>query len=165
MESNINGNVSAANSNDGCAELFSLELDPVVISVTIVLYVATILVCLVLAREIYNNVDIGHPVFAVIFQEAVAIGISGLLVLGLFVARKLVEKGLKRGTFEYLGYLLATLTVQLHQSSWLCVTYLRYSLLIIKYLPLLEAYGKFFFLKGTTCWSYTVEMTMWTWAY
>ncbi len=95
------------------------------ITVIVTLHAFTLLAYIVLARKIYHGVDIEHPVFAVIFQEAIfvplleAIGVSVLLF----------GACLKSEMAVMIYIIIGRASWTFHPVTWVMVSYLRYGLL------------------------------------
>ncbi len=90
---------------------------------------ASFLVLLLFARNVYQRVDISHPVFAVAFQDAVVLCVSQAVEAALVAPMAAIPQT-ELWMMLYQG--VALVGMEWHQVSWLCVTMLRYYLLIIK---------------------------------
>ncbi len=87
----------------------------------VVLHTMALMMFLIIARMIYQGVDIGHPVFAVIFQEVVFMpffeffGIVTLLASALF----------KSEVATVLYFFVIRTSSIFHPVTWVMVSYLR----------------------------------------
>ena len=114
--------------SDGCEGLFKFESSLLATAAVVLLYLLTLAASLWLARAIRGSADIGHPVFFVVFQEAVVLSALTGVLCATYAARKFIvrEASAISGALQYCNFMVAYLTMIFHQCSWLCITYLRY---------------------------------------
>ncbi len=85
------------------------------------LHAFTLLAYLILARIIYKGVDIDHPIFAVIFQEAIFIPLLELAG----VAALLLSVWLKSEVAVNVYVFVGRVCWMFHPVTWVVVSYLR----------------------------------------
>ncbi len=105
---------------DSCHGLSPTE-NLAVMACLMLAYLLTASALMAMATLVFRQIDLGHPVFGVVFQELLVLltlEMSMAILLGIHFVTK-VEKLL-------LGLAVAaTFAMQFHQLSWLCITGLR----------------------------------------
>ncbi len=87
---------------------------------------AVILVLLLhLLKLMVDEIELEHPVFAILFQEViVSCTCSSVVIVTLVLV---ICIGDYTGMIQLTYHVFATLGLQFHQVSWLIITYIRYS--------------------------------------
>ncbi len=116
----------ASNSTISSSEPCSLHPSDNLNLVLATIHLLTLSVQSVTAKMVYDKVEIAHPVFAAIFQELVVVtSLNVFCLVCLFSTFKITD-------VRWMDYVMLTYTMggvfalQFHQTTWLCVTYLRY---------------------------------------
>ncbi len=93
------------------------------VSVLILLHVLLLPVLMFMAKTVRDKVDIRHPVFSLIFVELVIF--SMIVSLALILVTALTVRNHPWDKFITVFNAAANLAIVFHQTTWLCITYLR----------------------------------------
>ncbi len=97
------------------------DLVPGLLPLLILLHLLMLLTFLVCVYVSYSRVEIGHPVFACLFQEVVVLSLCEVAEVSLLVLLAVFES--ERLTIAYM--FVARVALQIHPNTWLVVTCLR----------------------------------------
>ncbi len=75
------------------------------------------------SRLIYRQIEIGHPVYALLFQSVVVLTLLQLSAVLLLLVAAWTDAGL--ALWVSLEINLTTAALEFHEVNWACVTYLR----------------------------------------
>ena len=130
----INMEYFELNSTDNCENAFKVNSGPVWNVCMISSHFLTILLCLGMSKFAYDKTDIAHPVFAIIFHEMVVLSSLQFALLLLYLVKKSFEDfSPTKEKIDFLIMFIISFAMFYHQISWLCITCLRYQILLLLY--------------------------------
>ncbi len=107
-------------------QLFELDSDPVWTGCLVIAYIVTIFLCCSMAKVVNRKTDTDHPVFGIIFHEAVVLSAAASSLFAVYVAKKAMDRDNPvREKLNFFVWVLASYAMFFHQISWLCITCLR----------------------------------------
>ena len=97
-----------------------------VVTCVILTYLASVLTFLAFGKYANDVVDTQHPVFALVFQEILVLGVAQSLCMISYMLKVTLQT--KQMDVVSIGVVasFSSFSLQFHQNSWLCITFLRY---------------------------------------
>ncbi len=98
--------------------------DPLLLIIFLTQYSVTMIILIVAIRVAFNTVEIGHPMYALLYQEAIILAVFVAIKLSILVVMVIVDDSESSGpTGFYMAIDMAAL--QFHQVTCLSVACLR----------------------------------------